>query len=202
MAGLAEPAGQQCVVIEWFDLRCRQPDQERRRYAHLERRQCADRQFQPGRGRVGLGRGRQPVAHRCGHGRRRYHPTCRRPPTRPSVRWRASAVRSTWAAARSPRGAGRYQLQRHVRRRHGGLVKLGTGVQTLSGVNNLSGGVALNAGGLLLGNAAALGSGALSVGGNVTLDGTTGPFALANAVNLVRAPASICLADRRSRSTA
>ena len=57
-------------------------------------------------------------------------------------------------------------------------------MQTLSGVNNLSGGVALNAGGLLLGNAAALGSGALSVGGNVTLDGTTGPLALANAVNL------------------
>ncbi len=65
----------------------------------------------------------------------------------------------------------------------GGLIKLGTGVQTLSGVNALSGGIALNAGGLLLGNAAALGGGTLSVGGNASLDGTTA-LALANAVNL------------------
>ncbi|WP_251275332.1 autotransporter-associated beta strand repeat-containing protein, partial [Enterobacter hormaechei] len=46
----------------------------------------------------------------------------------------------------------------------GGLVKTGTGVQTLSGANTFSGGLALNAGGLVLGDAGALGTGALGIG--------------------------------------
>jgi autotransporter-associated beta strand protein len=54
----------------------------------------------------------------------------------------------------------------------GGLVKQGTGVQTLTGANTFSGGVNLAAGGLVLGNAGALGSGALTVSGNGSLDAT------------------------------
>ncbi|WP_251268599.1 autotransporter-associated beta strand repeat-containing protein, partial [Enterobacter hormaechei] len=48
----------------------------------------------------------------------------------------------------------------------GGLIKQGTGVQTLSGANTFSGGVNLTAGGLLLGDSSAIGSGALTVSGN------------------------------------
>ena len=70
------------------------------------------------------------------------------------------------------------------RRKGQGPQRGSAGLRTFA-ITALLGYVALQVGGgLLLGNAAALGSGALSVGGNVTLDGTTGALALANAVNL------------------
>jgi autotransporter-associated beta strand protein len=64
----------------------------------------------------------------------------------------------------------------------GGLVKQGTGVQTLSGANTFSGGLNLAAGGLVLGNGA---SGALTVSGNGSLDATTA-LNPGNAINLAR----------------
>ena len=65
----------------------------------------------------------------------------------------------------------------------GGLIKQGTGVQTLTGASTFSGGVNLAAGGLVLGNAGALGSGALTVSGNGSLDATAA-LNLGNAINL------------------
>ncbi|MNR79941.1 Outer membrane protein B precursor [compost metagenome] len=56
---------------------------------------------------------------------------------------------------------------------NGGLVKNGTGMQTLGGVSTFGGGVILNAGGLSVGNNAALGTGALTVSGNSTLEASS-----------------------------
>ena len=65
----------------------------------------------------------------------------------------------------------------------GGLVKQGTGAETLTGANTYSGGTTINAGSLILGNSSALGTGALTVGGAATIDNTV-PLALNNAVVL------------------
>ncbi|MGC7404479.1 autotransporter-associated beta strand repeat-containing protein [Pandoraea pneumonica] len=65
----------------------------------------------------------------------------------------------------------------------GGIVKNGTGVQTLTGASDFSGGTTLNAGGLIVGNNAALGTGALTVANNTTLDSTQA-VTLGNNVNL------------------
>ncbi|CAD6562021.1 hypothetical protein LMG27952_07658 [Paraburkholderia hiiakae] len=65
----------------------------------------------------------------------------------------------------------------------GGLIKQGSGVQTLSGANTYSGGTALNGGGLVLGTNAALGTGTLTVGATATLD-SSATMALSNAVAL------------------
>ncbi|WP_233235076.1 autotransporter-associated beta strand repeat-containing protein [Bordetella sp. LUAb4] len=65
----------------------------------------------------------------------------------------------------------------------GGLIKNGTGVQTLNGASTFGGGVTVNAGGLMVGNDAALGSGVLTVSNAATLD-SSAPVTLVNDVVL------------------
>ena len=65
----------------------------------------------------------------------------------------------------------------------GGLVKSGSGEQTLNSASTYSGGTTLNAGGLVLGHNAALGSGTLTVDGAATL-GANSALTLANHVAL------------------
>ncbi|WP_267929914.1 autotransporter-associated beta strand repeat-containing protein [Paraburkholderia sp. ZP32-5] len=55
----------------------------------------------------------------------------------------------------------------------GGIVKQGTGTETLTGANTYSGGTTLAAGGLVVGNNKALGTGTLTVSGTATLDSST-----------------------------
>ncbi|HTJ93984.1 MAG TPA: autotransporter domain-containing protein, partial [Pararobbsia sp.] len=65
----------------------------------------------------------------------------------------------------------------------GGLIKNGSGIETVTGANTYSGGTTLNAGGLVVGNNAALGSGTLTVAGAATLDSAT-PTTLASNIVL------------------
>ncbi|WP_081033958.1 autotransporter-associated beta strand repeat-containing protein [Comamonas thiooxydans] len=64
-----------------------------------------------------------------------------------------------------------------------GIVKQGSGTQTLTGTSTFSGGTALYAGGLMIGNNAALGSGTVTVNGAATLDSVSAAT-LANNVAL------------------
>nr|WP_241030913.1 autotransporter domain-containing protein [Paraburkholderia sp. Ac-20347] len=65
----------------------------------------------------------------------------------------------------------------------GGIVKQGSGTETLTGANTYSGGTTLNAGGLVVGNDAAFGTGAVTVNGASTLD-STAPVTLGNDITL------------------
>jgi autotransporter-associated beta strand protein len=100
MAGLAEPAGQQCVVIEWLDSGAGNLTKNGAGTLTLNGANSLTGSFNLAGGALALGAGGSlsPTgAITLGVGTSLIF---RRPPTRPSARWPASAVRSTWAATR------------------------------------------------------------------------------------------------------
>lgn len=76
----------------------------------------------------------------------------------------------------------------------GGVIKQGSGVETLGGASDFSGGVTLKAGGLQLGNANALGTGTLALADQTTLD-TTQALTLANDITIGGTSAVLGSAD-------